>query len=76
MAIAPTTDTPRSAVDARGRLLPRSEAERKAHSAELARALDAMDALTDDRDTDEVWAEVYRGIDAGRPHRPLFEGQY
>ncbi len=76
MGIAHKTDTPRSAVDRNGRLLPHSEAERRARSAELARALDEIDAITDETDTDATWAEVYRGIDAERPHRPLFEGLY
>jgi hypothetical protein len=35
-----------------------------------------MDAPTDETDTDAAWAEVYRSIDAERPHRPLFEGLY
>ena len=32
--------------------------------------------MTDETDTDEVWAEVFRSIDEGRPHRKLFEGMY
>jgi hypothetical protein len=76
MAIAPVSDLPRSAVDSNGRLLPETEAERRVRSAELARALDEIDAITDETDTDATWSEVFRNIDAGRPHRPLFEGQY
>jgi hypothetical protein len=76
MGIAHKTDTPRAAVDSAGRLLPQSEAERRARSEELARALDELDAITDETDTDAIWSEVFRGIDAERPHRPLFEGQY
>lgn len=29
--------------------------------------------ITDASDTDEVWEDALRGIDEGRPHRPLFE---
>jgi hypothetical protein len=76
MVVIPLSDLPRSAVDSAGRLLPESEAEHRTRLAELARVLAEIDALTDETDTDETWAEVFRGIDAGRPHRPLFEGQY
>jgi hypothetical protein len=47
--------------------------------ARLARAraaLDRIDQITDATDTEEVWAEIARGIDAARPHRPLFRGMY
>jgi hypothetical protein len=76
MAVTPLSDLPRSAVDPTGRLLPESEEERRARSAALARALDEIAEMTDETDTDATWAEVYRGIDAERPHRPLFEGLY
>lgn len=59
-----------------GRLLPLSDEDRKARSEALGRALDEIAGMTDETDTDEVWAEVMRGIDEGRPHRPLFEGSY
>lgn len=45
----------------------------------IARALAALDELeqiTDETDTEEIWAEVFRGIDESRPHRPLFRGMY
>jgi hypothetical protein len=64
-------------VDARGRLVPRSEADRQRRSAVLGAALDEIEAIgPDDSDAPEVWAEVFRGIDSARPQRPLFEGRY
>jgi hypothetical protein len=60
----------------RGSLPKRTEEERKARSEALKRALDLMETITDETDTDENWREVMRGIDEGRPHRPLFKGHY
>ena len=77
MATAPATNVPQATVDpSTGRLLPLSDDERRARSKALNRALDEMATMTDATDTDEMWAEVFRGIDENRPHRPLFEGQY
>lgn len=42
----------------------------------LEEALKRMSETTDETDTDEVWREVFRSIDEGRPHRKLFEGMY
>ena len=76
MAIAPSP-VPPAAVDLEtGRLRPQTETERRARSAALVRALDDLDRIGDETDTDERWAEVFRGIDEGRPHRPLFQGKY
>jgi hypothetical protein len=73
MASAPSRGT----VDpGTGRLRPLSDQERRTRSEALARALDEIDRITDETDTDETWREVFRGIDQGRPHRPLFEGMY
>lgn len=77
MASAPTQAPPRGDVDpATGRLRPLSDEQRKARTEALNRALDALADLTDATDTDATWREVMRGIDEGRPHRPLFEGAY
>jgi hypothetical protein len=59
-----------------GKARPLSDEERRARSEALVRALDEIADITDETDTDELWAEVFRGIDESRPHRPLFEGQY
>jgi excisionase family DNA binding protein len=76
MATAPTPDRPGAVDPATGRLRPLTDRERRARSEALGRALDAIAGMTDETDTDEVWRDVLRGIDEGRPHRPLFEGSY
>ncbi len=53
-----------------------TEEERKARQEALKLALELMETITDETDTDENWREVMRGIDEGRPHRPLFKGHY
>jgi hypothetical protein len=61
---------------ATGRMLPISDEERAARRAAAIRAIKAIRRITDETDTDELWREVYRGIDESRPHRKLFEGMY
>ncbi len=61
---------------ATGRLLPMSEDERAARRLAAIRAIKALSQMTDETDSDEIWEQVYRNIDAGRPHRKLFEGMY
>jgi hypothetical protein len=69
---------PAEAVDrSTGQLLPQSEEEQKARTEALRRLFDEWpDHADDGSDSDEVWREVMRSIDEGRPHRPLFEGMY
>ena len=74
MAIAPTPARPCTVDPETGRLLPLTDEQRKVRSEALARVLDQIDQITDETDTDERWAEVFRHIDEGRPHRPLFGG--
>jgi hypothetical protein len=59
-----------------GRMIPLSQEELDARRAAALRMLKVLDQLTDENDTDENWREVYRNIDAFRPHRPLFKGLY
>lgn len=60
-------------VDPSGRLVPLSDAQRKNRSEELLAALAEIAAIgPDETDAEEVWDEVFRGIDSFRPHRPLF----
>ncbi len=59
-----------------GRMIPLSQDEFEARRAAALRMLKVLDQITDENDTDENWREVYRNIDAFRPHRPLFEGLY
>jgi hypothetical protein len=67
---------PPRAMDASGRLLPMSDDERRARVEHALAALDRIETISDPTDTDERWREVMRGIDEGRPERPLFEGRY
>jgi len=57
-------------------MLPISDEELAARRDAALRMLQALDQITDESDTDEKWSEVYRNIDACRPHRPLFRGLY
>ncbi len=74
--LPPAEDPPDSAVDASGRLLPISLEEQRARARALAEALGEMEAVAGEGDDDATWADVFRGIDEARPHRPLFEGSY
>jgi len=76
MAIAPTPTQPDTIDSATGRLLPLTDEQRRARSEALRRALDDVEAMAGPDDTDDAWREVMRGVDEGRPHRPLFGGQY
>ena len=59
-----------------GRILPMSDEERAARRSAALRATKAIAQITDETDTDELWEEGMRDIDAQRPHRKLFEGMY
>ena len=73
MAIAPTTETP--VVDpVTGRRRPLSDEERRARSDRLQHTLKSLHEITDETDTDENWAEVFRGLAAARPEYPPVEG--
>lgn len=76
MAIAPTQNRQATIDPETGRLLPLTEEQRRARSEALARTIEEIGQITDETDTDERWAEVYRSIDAERPERPLFVGKY
>ena len=76
MEIVPKSTNPNTIDLKTGRLLPLTDEQRKARSEALARALDEIDEITDETDTDETWRNIFRSIDEGRPDRPLFEGQY
>jgi hypothetical protein len=69
--------TARETIDpATGRARPLSAEEQHARAEAFARALDDDIMAADETDADEVWTAFFRGIDEGRPHRPLFEGRY
>jgi excisionase family DNA binding protein len=73
MATAPTTETP--VVDpVTGRRRPLSDEELRTRSARLQHTLKSLREITDETDTDENWAEVFRGLAAARPEYPPAEG--
>jgi hypothetical protein len=72
---AETTTSNRLRLDAHGRALPRTDAERAAGRDALRQALREIAAMPDDDPPGET-EEFMRSIDAGRPHRPLFEGMH
>ena len=74
MAVAPSPTGEGTIDAASGRLRPLTHQERRSRSESLGRALDEIAGMTDETDSDEVSRDVTRGIDEGRPHRPLFEG--
>lgn len=74
MTIARTPAPPCTVDRDTGRLLPLTDEERRARSEALGRALDQVDQITDQTDTDERWGEIQRHIDEARPDRPLFGG--
>ena len=66
---------PPRALDKLGRLIPLSPEERAARRDAAIRVLKALRDLPDD-DPPGTEDAMMRGIDEGRPHRPLFEGMY
>jgi len=70
---ATTTETP--VVDpVTGRRRALSDEERRTRSARLQHTLKTLCEITDETDTDENWAEVFRGLEAARPEYPPIEG--
>jgi hypothetical protein len=66
---------PPLAFDEHGRVIPLGPEERAARRDAAVRALKALRDLPDD-DPPGTEEAMMRGIDEGRPHRPLFEGMY
>ena len=61
--------------DANGRAIPLTDTERAAYVARAWAAIKRM-AETPIDDPEVSDEEIFRAIDEGRPHRPLFEGMY
>jgi hypothetical protein len=47
-----------------------TEEERRAYHEGVQRALDEIETITDETDTDETWDEVFRGLAAARQGAP------
>lgn len=75
MAVAPTSPRTDTVDPKTGRLLALTDEELDARAEAMARVFSEL-VPPDENETDEQWAEVFRGIDEERPHRPLFEGKY
>jgi hypothetical protein len=71
----PIPTFPPRVLDAHGRLIPLSPEERAARRDAAIRVLKSLRGLPDD-DPPGTEEAMMRGIDEGRPHRPLFEGMY
>lgn len=67
---------PKRSTDEVGRLLPRTDEQKKENAERSRQSIARMRQMTDESETDEMWSEIYRNIDAERPHRKLFEGMY
>ncbi|MGC8639801.1 MAG: hypothetical protein ACP5XB_08010 [Isosphaeraceae bacterium] len=63
-------------MDSDGRVRPLSIEAQQQRNDSAIQALDVVEEIVDETDSDEVWREDFRDIDANRPHRKLFEGMY
>ena len=66
---------PLSCLGPDGRFKSMSEEEHRQYIKSALERLDKIEQMTDD-DPPGAFEEFMRGIDAGRPERPLFEGYY
>jgi hypothetical protein len=66
---------PPSCLGPDGKFKPMSEQEHRQYIESALRRLDKIEQMTDD-DPPGAFEEFMRGIDEGRPHRPLFKGYY
>jgi hypothetical protein len=74
--VAPPVGTlPPSGLGPDGKLLRLSDIERRERRESARRRLAEIAQLPDD-DPPGAFEEFMRGIDEGRPHRPMFKGQY
>ena len=65
---------PPARLDAEGRLIPWTEAERSQYVEAVREGLARLRAIPDDPSEDD--REFFRAIDSHRPERPLFEEYY
>jgi hypothetical protein len=72
---SPIGELPKSCLGADGKLPPINEEERRLRAEALRETLEAISLIPDD-DPPGTFEEFMRGIDEGRPHRPMFKGMY
>jgi hypothetical protein len=66
---------PPSCLGPDGKLPRMSDEERRQHLESVRRNLAEIEEMTDD-DPPGAFEEFMRGLDEGRPHRPMFKGYY
>ncbi len=66
---------PRSCLGPDGQLPLECEEERRNRLESVRRRLAEIEQMTDE-DPPGAFEEFMRGLDEGRPHRPMFEGDY
>jgi hypothetical protein len=66
---------PPSCLGPDGKLPRMSEEERRQHLESVRRRLAEIEQMTDE-DPPGAFEEFMRGLDEGRPHRPMYKGYY
>ena len=66
MSISPTPVSPRSSVDAHGRVIPRTEEEQKRHIEEALRGLDALNNMGDEEEQRATFEALAKALDEDR----------
>ena len=72
---SPVVELPKSCLGPDGKIPAMTEEERHQRSEALRETLEAIAKMPDD-DPPGSFEEFMRGIDEGRPHRPMFKGMY
>ena len=63
MAVAPNPVSPHRSVDARGRVIPRTEDEQRRHAEGAIRALDSLDEIGDEEEQRATLEALIKGLD-------------
>jgi hypothetical protein len=73
----PVGELPPSALGPDGKFIPMTDEERRAWCEAARRRLAEIAQMTDEEgEPPDAMEQMMRGIDEGRPHRPLFKGMY
>ena len=68
--------SPAPLVDARGRVRRLTPEERAERTAKIRALFEPIESEPSTPEEEATYREILRGIDEGRPQRPLFEGMY